>query len=119
MGRHLRHTKNDHGGALRAFEEAIRLDPSHGPSWVGVAEATLLAAHYSLIPARAAYARVSEVLAIARKSGRGGDALYIEGMRNYLEETDRRMRLTVERSSSTAPRARLARTAILRVRTLR
>ena len=85
-GRYLRHTKNDHGGALRAFEEAVRLDPSHGPSWVGVAETTLLAAHYSLIPARAAYARVSEVLAIARKlQGESADALYVEGVRNYLE----------------------------------
>ena len=37
-GRHLRHTKNDHRGALRAYQEAARLDPSHAPWWVGVAE---------------------------------------------------------------------------------
>ncbi len=85
-GRYLRHTKNDHGGALRAFEEAVRLDPSQGPAWVGVAEATILAAHYSLIPAQAAYARASEVLAIARRlQGESADALYIEGLRNYME----------------------------------
>ena len=44
-GRHLRHAKEDHGGAMRAFEEAVRLDPGHAPSWTGLAESTLLAAY--------------------------------------------------------------------------
>ena len=73
------------GGALRAFEEAVRLDPSHGPSWVGVAEATGLAAHYGLIPARPAYARVKQVLTTAHElQGESADALYVEAFCNFM-----------------------------------
>jgi len=78
-GRFLRHTKNDHGGALKEYEEAVRLDPSHGPSWVGVAEVTLLAACYGLIPTPHAYARAREALATAaRLQGESANALYVE-----------------------------------------
>ena len=51
-GRHLRHAKEDHGGAMRAFEEAVRLDPGHAPSWTGLAESTLIAAFSELSRAR-------------------------------------------------------------------
>jgi hypothetical protein len=57
QGRHFRNTKNDHGSALREYEQAVALDPTHAPSWVGVAEVSILAAFYALIPATAAYAR--------------------------------------------------------------
>ena len=38
LGQHLRYAKEDHGGAVRAFQEAVRLDPTHAPSWTGLAE---------------------------------------------------------------------------------
>jgi TolB-like protein/Tfp pilus assembly protein PilF len=80
-GRFLRHTKNDHGGALRQFEEAVRLDPSHGPSWVGVAEATVLASYYALIPPADFHAKARDALAtVARLQGNSADALYLEGI---------------------------------------
>jgi TolB-like protein/Tfp pilus assembly protein PilF len=85
-GRHLRHTRNDHGGALSSFEEAVRLDPSHAPSWVGVAEASFLAAHYALVPARAACARASEALDTAhRLQGETAEARYVEGFLAFRE----------------------------------
>jgi serine/threonine-protein kinase len=81
MGRHLRYTKNDHGGALRAFERALELDPAHAPAWVGVAEASVLAATYGLEPATTAYARARAALATAaRLQGETGDARYVEGL---------------------------------------
>jgi serine/threonine-protein kinase len=86
QGRYLRHTKNDSGGALRAFEEAVSLDPSFGPAWVGVAESTVLAAHYSLVPARDAYARATAALATARSlQGETADGLYVDGFRAHME----------------------------------
>jgi TolB-like protein/Flp pilus assembly protein TadD len=85
-GRYLRHTKNDHGGALLAFEDAVRLDPSHAPSWVGVADALTLAAHYGLIPAREACAKAKAALATAKMiQGELGDAVYIEGFMAFIE----------------------------------
>ncbi|MBD3853187.1 MAG: protein kinase [Acidobacteria bacterium] len=80
-GRYLRHTKNDHAGALQSYEEAIRLDPTHGPSWVGAAEVTVLAAFYSLIPTQQAFAKAKEYLATAaRLQGESGEACYVEGL---------------------------------------
>jgi TolB-like protein/Tfp pilus assembly protein PilF/Flp pilus assembly protein TadD/predicted Ser/Thr protein kinase len=80
-GRHLRYTKNDHRNALRAFEEAVRLDPSHAPSWVGLAEAKVLAAVYGLIPARHAYAEARKALATAADhQGDSAEAHCVEGM---------------------------------------
>jgi TolB-like protein len=51
-GRHLRGVE-DFGGALAAFEEAVRLDPAHAPSWTGLAEITVLSAHMGMIMPRA------------------------------------------------------------------
>ena len=42
LGQHLRYAKEDHGGAVRAFQEAVRLDPTHAPSWTGLAESLTL-----------------------------------------------------------------------------
>jgi TolB-like protein len=56
MGRHLRYAKEDHGGAVRAFEEAVRLDPTYAPSWTALAESLALAAHSGVVPSRAACA---------------------------------------------------------------
>jgi TolB-like protein len=65
-GRHYRYSKNDHANALKSYEQALALDPSHGPSWVGKAEVTVLAAVYSLIPSLEAYATAKEALEAAR-----------------------------------------------------
>jgi TolB-like protein/Flp pilus assembly protein TadD len=84
-GRFLRHTKNDHAGALKEYEEAVRLDSSHGLSWVGVAEVNVLAAHYCLIPTASAYAKAQEALATAAQlQGDSAEALYVEGMLAYV-----------------------------------
>src|SRR6266542_3135166 len=80
QGRHFRYTKNDHGSALRAYEQAVALDPTHAPSWVGVAEVSILAAFYALVPAATAYARASAALATAaRLQGESAEARYVEG----------------------------------------
>jgi tetratricopeptide (TPR) repeat protein len=81
MGRYLRYTKNDHSGALRAFERAVSLDPGHAPSWVGVAEVSVLAATYGLSSSAKAYADAKAALATAASlQGETGDALYVEGL---------------------------------------
>jgi TolB-like protein/Tfp pilus assembly protein PilF len=80
-GRHLRYTKNDHGGALLCFEQATALDPSHGPSWVGLADVSVLAAAYGLKPSREAYAAAKAALQTAAGlQGESGEALYVEAM---------------------------------------
>lgn len=85
-GRYLRHTKNDQGGAMRAFEEAVRLDPLHAPSWVGLAEGTILAAHYAIVPAREACERSRQALATAKElGGESAEGLYVEGFIAYVE----------------------------------
>ena len=81
MGRHLRFTKNDHGSALLSFERAVALDPSHGPSWVGLADIHVLAAAYGVRPSAEANAAAKVELATAeRLQGETGDACYVEGM---------------------------------------
>jgi TolB-like protein/Flp pilus assembly protein TadD len=81
QARHLRYTKNDHAGALRCFEAAIELDPSHAPSWVGLAEVKVVATFYGLLPAREAYESARAALATAAGlQGESGTALHTEGM---------------------------------------
>jgi TolB-like protein/Flp pilus assembly protein TadD len=81
QARHLRYTKNDHGGALRCFERALDLDPTHAPSWVGLAEIKVLLAYYGLMPAREAYESARAALATAaRLHGESAVALHVEGM---------------------------------------
>ena len=80
--RHLRYTRSDHGGALRCFKQAIAIDPTHSPSWVGMAEVTTLSAGlYSLAPAREAYAEAKQALATAEhQQGESAEARYVAGM---------------------------------------
>ncbi|MBK9063647.1 MAG: protein kinase [Acidobacteria bacterium] len=86
MGRHLRFTKNDHGSALLSLERAVALDPSHGPSWVGLADIHVLAAAYGLRPSVEANAQAKAELATAeRLQGETGDARYVEGMIAFCE----------------------------------
>ncbi|MEO8216316.1 MAG: tetratricopeptide repeat protein, partial [Acidobacteriota bacterium] len=85
-GRHLRYTKNDHGGALLSFEQAVALDPSHASSWVSLAEINVLASAYGMKPSREAYAAAKAALATAASlQGESGDALYVEGMVLFCE----------------------------------
>ncbi len=84
-GRHLR-GKEHHVGALRAFEEAVRLDPSHAPSWTGLAETTVLASVFGLIPAREACATARKALATAtRLQGESAEGLHVEAFVAWIE----------------------------------
>jgi TolB-like protein/Flp pilus assembly protein TadD len=84
-GRHLRGME-DYGGALRAFEEAVRLDPAHAPSWTGLAEITVLAAHMGMIPPRAACTAARKALATAKElQGESADGLHVEAFAAFLE----------------------------------
>ncbi len=85
-GRHLRHTKNDFRGALASFEEAVRLDPSHAPSWVGLADAVTIGAVYGSVAPRDACATAKAALATAHDlQGESADGLQAEGAVAYLE----------------------------------
>ena len=84
-GRHLR-AKEDHPGALRAFQEAVRLDPSHAPSWTGLAEITVLASVFGVIPAREACATAREALATAtRLQGESSEGWHVEAFMGWIE----------------------------------
>jgi TolB-like protein/Flp pilus assembly protein TadD len=85
-GRHLRYSKNDLAGALKAYEEAVRLDPTHAPSWVALAEARILASFYGLVPAAEAYALAKKPLAtVAAKQEKAAEALYVEALLAFGE----------------------------------
>jgi TolB-like protein/Tfp pilus assembly protein PilF len=85
-GRHLRHTRNDFRGALASFEEAVRLDPSHAPSWVGYADAVTIGAVYGAVAPREACAKATAALATARDlEGESADGLQAEGGVAFLE----------------------------------
>ena len=85
-GRHLRHTRNDFRGALASFEEAVRLDPSHAPSWVGYADAVTIGAVYGAVAPREACAKAKAALATARAlEGESADGLQAEGGVAFLE----------------------------------
>jgi TolB-like protein/Tfp pilus assembly protein PilF/predicted Ser/Thr protein kinase len=86
LGQHLRYAKEDHGGAARAFQEAVRLDPTHAPSWTGLAEALALSAHTSLIPADEACTRAREALAKAMElQGESADGLLGDAWLAFIE----------------------------------
>jgi Flp pilus assembly protein TadD len=79
----------------------VAIDPSHGPSWVGQAEVTVLAAVYSLIPAREAYAAAKEALATARGlQGESAEGCAVEGMIAFCEarwaESEAALRRAIE-----------------------
>ena len=100
-GRHLRYSKNDHAGALRCYEQAVRLDPSYAPSWIGMAEVRVLASFYGLTFARDAYAAAKDALATAASLQEESAAiLYVAGIIAYGERdwpaAERRLRRAVE-----------------------
>jgi serine/threonine-protein kinase len=84
-GRHLR-GKEDFGGALSAFEEAVRLDPAHAPAWTGLAEITVLSAHMGMIPPRAALTAARKALATAEElQGESAEGLHVEAFASFNE----------------------------------
>ena len=85
-GRYLRYTKNDHKGAFLAYEEAVRLDPLHAPSWIGLAESCVLQAHYGIVHPLEACSRAKAAIATAREiQGESAEALYVEGFVAFVE----------------------------------
>ena len=85
-GRYLRLSKNDHAGAMRAFEDAVHLDPSHAPSWIGLAEATILSAHYGFVSALPACEKARNALAKAKDlRGDSAEILYVEAFIAFTE----------------------------------
>jgi len=102
-GRHLRHAKEDHGGAMRAFEEAVRLDPDHAPSWTGLAESTLINA-FSELSGREACARARKALATAvALEGESADSLDGEALVAMLERRWPSMEATWRRAIALQP----------------
>ncbi len=101
-GRHLRYTKNDHGAAVKAFEEAVRLDPSQALSWVRLAEVNVLAVDYGLRPAAEAYAAARAALATAaRLQSDSAERDLVEGMIAFGERhwpaAEHALRRSIER----------------------
>ena len=103
-GRHLRYAREDYGGAIRAFEEAIRLDPMHAPSWTGLAEANALAANLGAIPAGEACAAARKALATAvGLEGESADGLHVEGFVAWIERRWAAMEAAWRRSIELQP----------------
>ncbi|PYS97823.1 MAG: hypothetical protein DMF63_18565 [Acidobacteria bacterium] len=103
-GRYLRHAKNDHFGALKEFREAVKLDPAHAPSWVGVAEALILSAHYALVPAREACASAADALARAKElDGESAHTIYVEAFIAYVTRDWTALDRALRRSDSFHP----------------
>jgi TolB-like protein/Flp pilus assembly protein TadD len=85
-GRHLRYAKEDHAAAIQAFREAIRIDPTHAPSWTGLAESLPLAAHFNAIAPREACAAAREALAKAvALEGESADSFHGEAFVALIE----------------------------------
>jgi serine/threonine-protein kinase len=102
-GRHLR-GKEDFGGALSAFEEAVRLDPTHAPSWTGLAEITVLSAHMGMIPPRAALTAARKALATAKElQGESAEGLHVEAFAAFLERRWEAMETTWRRALEIQP----------------
>lgn len=84
-GRHLRGV-GFFAGALEAFGEAVRLDPTHAPSWTALAEITILSAHMGMILPREACAAARTMLATANElQGESAEALHTEAFASFLE----------------------------------
>ena len=107
-GRHLRGIE-DHAGALRAFEEAVRLDPSLAPAWTGLAEITVLSAHFSIIPAREACSAARKALAAAEAlQGESAEGLHVEAFAAFIERRWDAMDAAWRRALELEPRHVLA-----------
>jgi tetratricopeptide (TPR) repeat protein len=102
-GRHLR-GKEHNEEALRAFEEAVRLDPSHAPSWTGLAEITVPAAHMGMIPPRTAMQSARKALATANElQGESAEGLHVEAFAAFIERRWDAMETTWRRALEIQP----------------
>jgi serine/threonine protein kinase/tetratricopeptide (TPR) repeat protein len=104
LGQHLRYAKEDHGGAVRAFREAVRLDPDHAPSWTGLAESLVLSAYAGLIPAVEACAEARTALATAADlQGESADGLHGEAFVAMIERRWEDLESTIRRAVEFEP----------------
>ena len=104
LGQHLRYAKEDHGGAVRAFQEAVRLDPTHAPSWTGLAESLALSAHMSLIPSHEACAGARKALSTALElQGESADGLHGEAFVAFIERRWKDLEAAVRRAIELQP----------------
>jgi serine/threonine-protein kinase len=107
-GRHLR-GKEDHAGAFQAFEEAVRLDPSHAPSWTGLAELTVLSAVFNILPAREACRTARKALETAALlQGESADGWHAEAFACWIERRWDAMERAWRRALEIEPRHVLA-----------
>ncbi len=103
-GQFLRFSKEDLRGAYEAYQEAVRLDPTHAPSWIGVAEMNLLQAIYCLIPARQAYATAKEALATATTlAGETAESIYVGGQLSYCMRNWKAWETAMQRTLNLQP----------------
>jgi len=85
-GRYLRYTNNDHRAAIDCFEEAVRIDPGHGPSWLGLADVQILAGIYGLRRADETLARGKQSLETAEGLlGETAESNYVAGEIAFAE----------------------------------
>ncbi len=102
-GRHLRAVE-DAAGALSAFQDAVRLDPAHAPSWTGLAEITVFSAHMGMIMPLAACTAARQMLATARElQGESAEGLHVEAFAAYLERRWDAMESTWRRALELQP----------------
>jgi TolB-like protein/Flp pilus assembly protein TadD len=104
LGQHLRYAKEDYAGAIRAFEEAVRLDPTHAPSWTGIAESLVLSAWAGLIPAVEGCAEARKALATAADlQGESADGLHGEAFVAMIERRWEDLEATIRRAVELQP----------------
>jgi TolB-like protein/Flp pilus assembly protein TadD len=104
LGQHLRYAKEDYAGAIRAFQEAVRLDPTHAPSWTGIAESLALSAWAGLIPAVEGCAEARKALATAADlQGESPDGLHGEAFVAMIERRWEDLEATVRRAVELQP----------------
>jgi Tfp pilus assembly protein PilF len=103
-GRYLRYAKNDHAAAAIEFQEAVKLDPLHAPSWVALAESYVLRAHYALIHPLEACSKSNEALEKAHSiQGESAESLYIRGFTAIVERDWNTMFASYRRSIELDP----------------
>jgi TolB-like protein/cytochrome c-type biogenesis protein CcmH/NrfG len=104
LGQHLRYAKEDYAGAIRAFQEAVRLDPTHAPSWTGIAEGLVLSAWAGLIPAVEGCAEARKALATAADlQGESADGLHGEAFVAMIERRWEDLEATIRRAVELQP----------------
>jgi TolB-like protein/Flp pilus assembly protein TadD len=107
-GRHLR-GKEHNAGVLQAFEESVHLDPSHAPSWTGLAEIMVLSAVFSLVPPREACSTARKALETAASlQGESADGWHVEAFACWIERRWDDMEVAWRRALEIEPRHVLA-----------